>query len=201
MRLDEHARNTPDKPALIMGESGVSVSFRTLVERSRRLAHFLRSCGLKEGGTIAFMLENRPEFFDLAWAAQRLGLTYTPINWHLQPQEAAYILGDCGAECLALAETVARHAPALADSVRSIAHLLSIGGDLPGFTPFETVLAASSCAPLDDEIEGRAMLYSSGTTGQPKGVRRLTPRQEFGSLPMPMPGLALQMIYGFDPGM
>jgi acyl-CoA synthetase (AMP-forming)/AMP-acid ligase II len=199
MYLDEHARNTPDKPAVIMGESGVSVSFRNLVERSRRLAHFLRGCGVKEGGTIAFMLDNRPEFFDLAWAAQRLGLHYTPINWHLKPQEAAYILGDCGAECFALSQTVARNVPGLVESIRDIAHLLSVGGDLPGFTPFEAVLAAASGTPLADEIEGRPMFYSSGTTGQPKGVRRLTPRQDFGSQPIPAPGLTLQTIYGFDP--
>src|ERR1700728_4236372 len=149
MRLDEHARNTPDKPALIMGESGVSVSFRTLVERSRRLAHFLRSCGLKEGGTIAFMLENRPEFFDLAWTAQRLGLRYTPINWHLQPEEAAYILGDSEAKAFALSDTVARHAPGLLDLTRGIPHRLAVEGEWAGFEPFEPVLADAAATPLE----------------------------------------------------
>ena len=199
MRLDEHAEKTQDKPAVIMGGTGATISFSALVERSRRLGHFLRGCGLQEGDNIAFMLENRPEFFDLVWAAQRLGLFYTPINWHLQPAEAAYILRDCGAKIFALSDAVAQHCPTIADQTGEIAQRLSIGGELPGFRPFEAVLSAASAAPLADQIEGGAMLYSSGTTGQPKGVRRLLPRQEFGSMPIPVPGLGLQAIYGFDP--
>ncbi|MGB8843107.1 MAG: acyl-CoA synthetase [Aliidongia sp.] len=199
MHLDQHAVTTPDKPAIIMGESGLSVSFGRLVERSRRLAHHLRGCGLKAGDGIAFLLENRPEFFDLAWAAQRLGLYYTPINGHLQPAEAGYILRDCGAKLFALSDLLARQVPALVQSAAGIGHLLSVGGAHPGFVPFEEALAAASTAPLDGEIEGSAMLYSSGTTGQPKGIRRLLPQQRFGSLPIPMPALALQALYGFDP--
>jgi acyl-CoA synthetase (AMP-forming)/AMP-acid ligase II len=198
MRLDDHAVTNPDKPATIMGESGVAVSFRALVARTRRLARFFRDAGLGAGDSIAFMLENRPEFFDLAWAAQRLGLSYTPVNWHLQPEEAGYIIADCGARCFAVSDTVLRHAPALASMSGLVPLRLSVGRDLPGFVPLESALAAES-APLADEIEGTPMLYSSGTTGRPKGVRRHHPRQAFGALPMPAPGAALQMLYGFDP--
>ena len=199
MRLDEHAETTPDKPAIIMGETGARVSFAALVERSRRLGHVLRENGLRDGDHIAFMLENRPEFFDLAWAAQRLGLYFTPINWHLQPHEVAYILKDCGAKLFALSGSVAQHVPGLIELTGAIPHRLAVGGDLPGFRPFEAVLRAGSAAPLENEVEGSPMLYSSGTTGQPKGVRRLHQRQAFGSLPIPWPGFVLQMLYGFDP--
>ena len=199
MRLDEHAANTPDKPAVIMAATGQTISFGELVERTRRLGHLFRDRGLAEGDAIAFMLENRPEFFDFAWAAQRLGLRYTPINWHLQPDEAAYILADSEAKIFALSDTVARHAPGLLALTRDIPHRLAVEAELPGFEPFEAVLAAAASTPLEEEIEGTPMLYSSGTTGRPKGVRRLLPRQAFGSLPMPPPGVGLQAIYGFDP--
>jgi long-chain acyl-CoA synthetase len=199
MRLDEHAARTPEKPVLIMAGSGAKTSFATLVERSRRLGRVFRQGGIADGDTIAFMVENGPEFFDLAWAAQRLGLHFTPINWHLQPQEAAYILKDCGAKAFALSAEVARLNPALVEAAAAVANRFSVGGEIAGFIPFETVLAAVSADPLDDETEGYPMLYSSGTTGQPKGIRRMMPRQAFGSLPIPLPGLGLVMLYGFDP--
>jgi acyl-CoA synthetase (AMP-forming)/AMP-acid ligase II len=198
VRLDDHAANTPEKPALIMGETGATVSFGTLAERSQRLARRFAAQGLREGDHIAFMLENRPEFFDLAWAAQRLGLCYTPVNWHLQPEEAAYILEDCGAKAFALSDTVLQHAPHLAALTDAIGLRLSVGTALQGFVPLESALDTME-PPLAEEIEGSAMLYSSGTTGRPKGVRRRQPRQAFGSLPIPLPGASLQALYGFDP--
>jgi len=199
MHLDHHAQATPDKPAIIMGGSGARVSFAQLVERSRRLGHLLRAAGLGPGDHLAFMLENRPEFFELAWAGQRLGLRYTPINHHLQPAEAAYILGDCGARAFVLSDHAGGGAPELVSRAGDLPLRLALDHDFPGYLPYEAALAGAASEPLESEVEGSAMLYSSGTTGRPKGVIRQMPQQPFGSMPIPLPGLALQALYNFGP--
>ena len=106
-----HASQAPDVPAIVMGSSGATVTYGQLDERSRRFAQALRSRGLHVGDHIAVLMENRPEFLEVAWAAQRAGLYYTAINSHLRPNEVQYVLDDCGAAALvtsqALAEVVA----------------------------------------------------------------------------------------------
>jgi long-chain acyl-CoA synthetase len=105
MHLTKLAREYGDKPALIMGESGESLSYAELERQSNKIAHLFRSRGLRPGDHIAVLMENRPEFFPVVWAAQRSGLFYTPVNWHLSAAEAAYVVADCGARRLARAGT------------------------------------------------------------------------------------------------
>ena len=93
-----HAKSTPDKAAYIMVGSGEAVSYRQLDEGSNRCAHLFRSLGLRSGDGIAFCLENHPRFFEIAWAAQRSGLYYTPISSRLTAAEVEYIVKDCGAK-------------------------------------------------------------------------------------------------------
>src|SRR5439155_1124230 len=83
-------------PALTMADSGITVTYRELDERSQRLAQLLRAGGLQPGDHIAVLLENHPRYFEVFWGAQRAGLYTTPINWHLKPEEAGYIVEDCG---------------------------------------------------------------------------------------------------------
>jgi fatty-acyl-CoA synthase len=153
-----------------MGASGEVLTYRQVDERSNRLAHLLRHEGLVPRDHIAILMENNAEYLPVAWAAQRTGLYYTALNSHLRSAEVQYILDDCGATALvatpAMAEAVAR-----LDLTRVPLRLV-VGGSLPGFTPYEQAVSGFEPTPVADECEGREMLYSSGTTGKPKGVRK-----------------------------
>ena len=173
-----HAAHAPDRPAIVMGSSGVIVTYAQMEERSRKFAAALRSRGLNIGDHIAILMANSHAFLEVAWAAQRAGLYYTPINNHLRPGEVQYVLDDCGASALVSDQQLIDVIGKL-DTSR-IPVRVSVDGNLAGFERYDDVVAAPSTAPLDDEREGREMLYSSGTTGRPKGVRKALPEQIFG---------------------
>jgi len=164
------ARTYPHKPAIIMGDSGELVSYRQLDERSNQAAQLFRSLGLRAGDHIAMMLENRREFLELCWAAQRAGLIFTPVSSHLRADETAYILGNCGARLFISSTKLADVAVAAAASAGGIAHRFMLGGVREGFESLEEAIDRQPGTPIDDEANGVPMLYSSGTTGQPKGV-------------------------------
>src|SRR3984957_20593391 len=122
MNLTDLAREHGDKPAVIMGSSGATMSFAELERRSNQVAHLFRARGLRAGMRIAVLMQNELDMFPVIWAAQRAGLYYAPVNWHLSADEAAYIVADCGARLLIsssdleeLAATAAASAPALRD--------------------------------------------------------------------------------------
>ena len=183
--LRYHALARPDAPAIIMGSSGETVTYGELEDGSNRFAQLLRSRGLRHGDHIAILMENNPTYLEAAWGAQRSGLYYTAINSHLRSAEVQYILDDCGA-------TVLVTSPAMAEAVTPldlsrVTTRLSVGGDLDGFERYEDAVAAYPATPVPDEAEGREMLYSSGTTGQPKGVCKtlsLTPLGDPTSAPV-----------------
>ncbi|MGV9744340.1 acyl-CoA synthetase [Rhodococcus zopfii] len=174
----EHARRTPDKPAIIMGAGGEVVTYAQLDERSARLAQALRDRGIDEGDQIAILMENNRAYLEVTWAAQRSGLYYTAINKHLRPGEVQYILDDCGAVALVTSEAMADIVADL--DVSRIAVRISVSGDVDRFERYADVLAASEPMPEDQAHEGREMLYSSGTTGRPKGVRKPLVAAPFG---------------------
>ena len=189
-----HAAHTPNRPAVIMGSSGTVVTYRELEERSTRFARALRSRGLRVGDHIAILMENCPAFIEVAWAAQRSGLYYTAINRHLRAAEVQYVLDDCGASALVSSDALAAVVASL--DMSRIPVRISAGGDLPGFERYDEVLAAESAAPLDDECEGREMLYSSGTTGRPKGVRKPLPGTPLGDPASPPVQIARGLFGG-----
>ena len=173
-----HARTTPGAPAIIMASTGETESYAALEDRSSRLARGLRTRGLADGDHVALLLENSAAFLETAWAAQRSGLHYTAVNNHLRPGEVQYVLDDSGATALVTSETLA---DVIADlDLSGVSVRISTRGELPGFERYEDVLASEPPEPLPDEHEGREMLYSSGTTGRPKGVRKPLPGTPFG---------------------
>jgi fatty-acyl-CoA synthase len=161
-----------------MGTSGETVTYAQLDDRSTRLARALRARGFAEGDTIAVLMENNRAYLEITWAAQRSGLRYTAVNSHLKPSEVQYVLDDSGATALFSSAAMAGVIADLDLSV--IGTLVCADGALGGFESYDGVLASAGPGPLGGEREGREMLYSSGTTGRPKGVRKQLPGTAFG---------------------
>ncbi len=170
MHPSHHARRTPDKPAYRMAGSGRVVTYGELEDASNRLAQLFRRLGLRAGDRIALMLENHPRWFEICWAAQRSGLVYTAISSRLTAAEAAYIVNDCGAEAFVTSTALAAQAAELAPLAPKLRIRLMLDGTLPGWDAYEAAVAAMPAEPVADETAGGDMLYSSGTTGRPKGV-------------------------------
>jgi long-chain acyl-CoA synthetase len=165
----QYAQTVPDRPAAIDADTGAIRTYRELEQRANRVAHALRNAGLRTGDHVAVVMDNRLEIFDVLWGAMRAGLYVTPVNWHLAPDEVSYIVEDCGANALFVAADATSAVADLGHESRALQ--VAIGGELPGFDDFETVLAAQPVDPIDDEAEGSWMFYSSGTTGRPKGIK------------------------------
>jgi long-chain acyl-CoA synthetase len=192
-----HARRTPDRPAIVMGRSGTIVSYAELEARSRRVSRMFRARGLAIGSHIAILMDNNERFLEVAWAAQRAGLYFTPINWHLGLDEIVHVVADCGARLIVASGAVAELAGGLRARLPGIEHLIACGGDVPGYEDYEAALAAFPAEPIADETEGAPMYYSSGTTGYPKGIKRALTGAPFGT-PGALDGL-LRRSYDFGP--
>lgn len=171
MHIREFAKTMPDKPAIIMAGSGVTTTYKELDERSNQGAQYFRSKGLKVGDHVAFILENNPKFYEICWAAQRAGLYYTAISTRLTVKEAAYIINDCGARIFITSHYKSDLAAQLLDRLPNVGEKLMIDGTIPGYTSYEEAVENFPTTPLADECEGSDMLYSSGTTGRPKGIK------------------------------
>ena len=168
------ADQAPQRPAIIMARSGRQTTFAELDAASNRLAHLLRERGIGPGDCLAILAENHPRFLEVAWAAQRAGLYYTAINSHLTADEAAYIGHDCGASVVVSTGTLASVAAAAfaPDSTPKVQVRLLLGAHHDGWERYESVVDAQPSTPIRDEMEGDFLLYSSGTTGRPKGIKR-----------------------------
>jgi long-chain acyl-CoA synthetase len=165
-----HAKTHPDRAAFIMAGSGETVTYRQLDERSNQGAHFFRSLGLKAGDVIALCMDNHPRYFEITWAAQRAGLYYTCVSSKLTAGEVEYIVGDCGAQLLI---TSAGIGPVIDEfpSVLKGVKLYMVGEARAPYASFEDARASFPTTPIADQTAGADMLYSSGTTGRPKGVK------------------------------
>ena len=166
-----HAAATPDKSAYIMAESGESISYRELEEDSNRIAQYFRDQGLKIGDGVAFFMENNASYFKLCWGAHRAGLYYTCISSYLTADEVEYIVGDCAAKVFVTSQARAGIAAELNGRMPGVQARLMVGGEIDGYADLERTIAAYPATPIADETEGSDMLYSSGTTGRPKGIK------------------------------
>ena len=189
-----HAEATPDKPAIIVAETGEAISYKQLDDRSNQAAQLYRAEGLQAGDKIAFFLENTPDYFALVWGAQRSGLYFVAVSSRLTAPEVDYILADSGAKLLIADHKLSAVAEKLTGSVKRYSH----GGAIPGFEAVEAALDAQPTSRIHDETAGQAMLYSSGTTGRPKGIVRPPPPDPAIDHVVPLAVLA-HMVFGLGP--
>jgi fatty-acyl-CoA synthase len=165
----------PERHAAIMAGTGETLSYGELDDRSIRLARVLREAGLRRGDHVALLTGNDLRAFEVYWAALRSGLYITAVNSHLAADEAAYIVSDCGAQALVASAALAEVAAVVVAQLPSVQTRLAFGGPVAGFDSYEDALAGSSGEPLAEEPAGSDMLYSSGTTGRPKGIKQPLP--------------------------
>lgn len=195
-----HAARTPDKPAIIVGDTGDILTYAQLERQSTQLANALRAAGFVDGDVVALLSTNAVEVFVVYWACLRSGLYLTPVNTHLSPGEIAYIVNDCGARALVASADLAEAAAAARAECASLEIALSFDprvGDgergelIEGFGDYAEFVASGSPEAPDHQRRGNDMLYSSGTTGRPKGVKPPLPEREVGD-----PGDPYVMVFG-----
>ena len=173
MRHPKHfAKTSPDKIAYQMIGSGKSLTYSELESRANQGAHALRSLGLEAGDHIAFLLENRLEFMEICWAAQRSGAIFTAISRYLTADEATYIAIDCGAKVFITSDKYVDTGTEILGQLDNDVHGMMLGETTTGFQSWDALVSSMPTTPIDDECAGIAMLYSSGTTGRPKGIVR-----------------------------
>lgn len=192
MQIREHAEAHPLKPAVVMHPSGLTVTFGELEARANRLAHFFRKHGLREGDAVAILMENNEHYHAVMWAARRSGLYYVPINTHLTPAEAAYIIENCNAKAIVGSAALRKTLEGLAAELSNgLPQLLIVANDgIEGWHRYPECVADEPDTPIDDEIEGDLLQYSSGTTGRPKGIKRELPHLP----PSDAPGMMSMLV-------
>jgi long-chain acyl-CoA synthetase len=167
--IEPLAARRGDAPALV-DEQG-SRTFAELDDRTNRLVHALRSLGIQRGDTIAAMVGNRCEFFELFAAAAHGGWVVVPVNWHWVSDELAYVLANSGARVAVIEDRFAQTAQAAREQSSQVEQWVSVGAPVDGMIAFEELIAGANSAPPPDQHLGGPMFYTSGTTGFPKGVR------------------------------
>lgn len=195
MNIADHASAAPQSPALVT--DGGAISFGELHARSQRVAAALREVGLRRGDGVAVVLPNRPEFFEITWGAQLSGLYYTAVNTHFLPDEVGYVIDDSDAKAVFVEASMPEFAAHIRETNAAVIGHIAVGGPLPGWHCYEDALAAAGDAP--PASDGSEMLYSSGTTGRPKAVRRPLPVDGNGSWAQSVLEMALIHKYGMSP--
>nr|MDT0666034.1 AMP-binding protein [Micromonospora sp. DSM 115978] len=174
----DFAALTPDKPAVILAGSRPGPgedqtyhvqTYRELVAGSNRLARLLAASGLRAGDRLAILVENHLRYFELVWAGLNSGLYVTPVNSHLTASEVAYLVNDSGAKALISSRTLAEVAEAVVPLTPGVTLRLMLDGPGEHYADLDKAVAEYSDGPRTDEVRGTFMLYSSGTTGRPKG--------------------------------
>jgi len=166
------AQTTPHKAAYIMADSGEVVTYAELDQRTNQAAQLFRNLGVNKQDVVLIFAENHARYLEICWAAQRSGLYLTAVSWHLTAAEISYILEDSGAKLFIASTRFADVAAEVSAGVGERVSALSIGGAIEGFDQYEVLRDQQRSAPIPDEVAGMPMLYTSGTTGRPKGVKR-----------------------------
>jgi acyl-CoA synthetase (AMP-forming)/AMP-acid ligase II len=194
-----HLEANADKPAIIMAGSGFTQTFAELDAAANRLSQLLRSAGLRPGDHVAICMENHPRYMEVLWGCHYAGLIYTAASSRLTSRELAYIVNDCGAKVFITSKYKADQAAEIMPETPGVELRLMLDDTIEGHESYETAVAAQPAEPLADRITGVDMLYSSGTTGMPKGVKLQFSEQPLVETPtngvMPL----LQLLFGLGP--
>jgi long-chain acyl-CoA synthetase len=170
--LGDFAKSTPGKPAVISAATGEHISYAELNDRSIRLANLLRESGLVRGDTFAVLAENHVRYYELYWAAVRAGYYVTFVNSHFAAEEVAYQITDSNSKLFISTHQLADLAQGVLERIDPSVRRLMIDGTAAGFPSYEDAIARASARQSLRQPRGDAMLYSSGTTGRPKGIKR-----------------------------
>ena len=193
--ITEQARATPDKHAFIMGASGEVVTFAELDAKANQIAQLLRASGIQTGQHIAMMLKNCREFIEVVFGCSRAGVVFTPISTHLKKEETAYIINNCNARLFIASASLADVATEAAEHAPELLRKFIVGGETAGFEDWQSAVASQPSDEISDQSLGVPMLYSSGTTGKPKGIFRAPQNTD---LDAPHPLKLVGAYYGFS---
>ena len=169
MGIAYHAKKLPENKAII-SEYG-NRTFFELNANCNKFANYLLENGLQPGDAIAIVCKNRPEFLEALFGPLRIGLRITPINWHLTPEEICYIVENCEAKVVVCDAGFTDFFEAINEANPDV-KLLSVDGDNSLAKPFLKTISDFDESDITAPTAGRSMLYTSGTTGRPKGVFR-----------------------------
>ena len=184
----------PNTPAVIDAASGEQLTWHQLNEQSNQVAQLLSQLGLGVGDHVSIFMENNLEFFPIAWGVMRSGMYLTCINRYLTPDEAAYIVEDSTSRVIFASEALAQ-SEVLIPLIPGCPHRFAVGGDIAGFADYAATVGRQSTKPIADERAGDTMLYSSGTTGRPKGIKRPLSGEPVSA---GLPGVEVNNPYGLN---
>ena len=176
-----YADTHPDRVATIQASTGKTTTYRELHEAALRLANVLRSAGIEPGDHVALCMENHEKYLEVIWGCHYAGAVYTACSSRLTKAELAYILNDCKAKAFITSKYKADQALEIADEIPGVTMRLMLDGTVDGYDSFESTVGAAPASALPGMVDGIDMLYSSGTTGMPKGVAKPFPGTPLGT--------------------
>ncbi|MDT5340148.1 MAG: long-chain acyl-CoA synthetase [Mycobacterium sp.] len=178
MNIADHAIGAAHSPAVHIAD-GVTIDYGELYARSQRVAAVLHEAGLRRGDGVALVLPNRREFLEIAWGCQLSGLYYSAVNTHFTPDEVLYVIEDSESRAVFIDASMTLLGERIVGAGCGVELHIAVGGELPRWQPYDGLMAKAGAAPPPSD--GSEMLYSSGTTGRPKAVRRPLPTDGNGS--------------------
>ena len=161
----------PTTPAVIDAASGEQINWQELNDRSNQVAQLLQQLGLTVGDHVSIFMENNLDYFSIGWGVMRSGMYVTCINRYLTPEEAAYIVEDSTSQVIFASAELAQTKD-LGALIPNCKNRFVIGHETAGYEDYEQAVSVQHRGPIADERAGDTMLYSSGTTGRPKGIKR-----------------------------
>ncbi len=187
----------PERPACVLCDTGETITFGELDARANQVAQVLRACGVGPGEHVALLMSNHRRFVETCFGADRAGVYYTTISTRLTVDEIAYVVGDCGAKILVVSADLGDVVDWLRPRLPGPVRCFIVGSEAAGYESWETLVDAAPTKPIADGAQGQDMLYSSGTTGRPKGVKWPLPATPPGRPTMLVKLLA--PLFGYGP--